>query len=125
MLFGGFRWVVGDGQKILTTKDQWLAKKNNFRVDNLPRYEGRNETVSSLFIPCTKVWDSEKVFRQFCIDDAKAIMETYVPNQMIEDMIVWSKSADGEYNTKTGYRSWHDRYVGSVACTQSGGWIRI
>lgn len=27
ILFKGFRWVVGDGQNIVATKDQWLAKK--------------------------------------------------------------------------------------------------
>lgn len=49
--------MVGDGKEIIATKDQWLRDKSNFCVDNLSMYEGRNEKVSELFLPGTKVWD--------------------------------------------------------------------
>lgn len=44
----GFRWVVGDGEDIVATQDPWLRKKQDFRVENLHIYEGRDERVSSL-----------------------------------------------------------------------------
>lgn len=50
------------------------------------------------------------------MDDAKAILETYVPDQMIEDMIVWAKSIDGIYNVKTGYRFWHTQHMRNESC---------
>ena len=125
ILCKGFRWVVGDGHSIKATKDPWLAKKIDFRVENHLRYEGRNEIVSSLFYPGTKLWHSDKVFEQFNIADAKAILATSVPQHSVEDRIVWSMSTDGLYNVKTGYHFWHNRHVGNSLCTRSGGWNKL
>lgn len=36
LVVSGFRWVVGDGQSIIATRDAWLAGKRNFKVDELP-----------------------------------------------------------------------------------------
>ncbi|XP_074324401.1 uncharacterized protein LOC141661315 [Apium graveolens] len=91
----GFRWVLGDGNDIVATKDAWLARKINFKVHNLPLYEGRNE----------------KAMISFSRDDALAILAMIVPQRQVEDRIVWSKSIDGHYNVKIGYRLWHDLYA--------------
>lgn len=32
-LIKGFRWVIGDGKEIVATKDPWLRKKPDFRVE--------------------------------------------------------------------------------------------
>lgn len=45
----GFRWVIGDGQSVVATRDAWLTHKSDFKVDKLQMYEGTNETVSTLF----------------------------------------------------------------------------
>lgn len=45
-----------------------------------------------------------------------------MPQRSVVDRIVWSKSIDGLYNVKTGYRVWHDQFAGNFGCTQSGGW---
>lgn len=47
----GFRWVLGDGNEIVASKDPWLRKKQTFRVEYDPIYEGRHEVVSSFFNP--------------------------------------------------------------------------
>lgn len=75
----GFRWVVRNGETIVATRDPWLAKKQDFRVEYLPMYEGRNEKVSTLFYPESKIWDSDKVKGLFSRDDALAILATNVP----------------------------------------------
>lgn len=67
-------------------------------------YEGRDETVSTLFHPGTKFWDTDKVRELFSDGDAKAILATSVLQRSAVDRIVWSKSMDGLYNVKTGYR---------------------
>lgn len=51
----GFRWVVGNGQIIVATKDPWLQKKVDFKVERHWRYDGGNEVVASLFYPGSKV----------------------------------------------------------------------
>lgn len=45
----GFRWVLGNGEDIVATKDPWLRQKRDFKVEQSHRYEGRTEVVSSLF----------------------------------------------------------------------------
>lgn len=117
----GFRWVLGDGQSIIATKDAWLAKKNDFRVDKLSMYDGRNEVVSTLFFPGSKSWDPDKVHELFSRDDALAILATNVPQRQVGDRIVWSKSNDGQYNVKTGYRMWHDQSASDSNCVQ---WVK-
>lgn len=64
-LGNGFRWVMGDGANIIATKDQWLKKKPNFRVTQHPIYEGRTETVASLFLPGEKKWNINLVKELF------------------------------------------------------------
>ncbi|KAL8134407.1 hypothetical protein AgCh_009436 [Apium graveolens] len=101
----GFRWVIA-------TKDPWLSKKVDFKVEKHWSYEHRNETVSSLFYPGTKLWDSGKVYEMFTNDDAKAILETSVPQQSVEDRMVWSMSTDGIYNV------WEDKLVPAVTAME-------
>lgn len=124
-LAADFRWVIGDGQTVLAERDAWLAQKQDFRVDNLQRYEGRNNKVATLFLPNSRTWDSEKVRKLFSNDDAIAILATNVPQRQVEDRIVWSRSIDGIYSVKTGYRVLQNRIADSSNCIQSKGWSRI
>lgn len=58
-LANGFRWVIGDGQTVMATRDPWLAKKDGYKVDDIQTYEGRIEKVADLFYPGTKLSDSD------------------------------------------------------------------
>lgn len=89
---GGFRLVVGDGSDIIATKDQWLSRKSDLKVDDSHLYMGRYGRVSSLFYPGTKVWDVGRVQEIFIDDDASAILATRVPQQEVRDRIAWSSS---------------------------------
>lgn len=84
-----------------------------------------NETVSTLFYPGTKTWDIERVQQLFTTDDAKAILATRVPQQDVSDRIAWSRTTNGVYTVKTGYRLWCDRNVASSTVPQSQGWSKI
>lgn len=50
----GFKWVLGNGNEICATKDQWLRIKHNFGVENSHHYAGRNEKVADYFLAGTK-----------------------------------------------------------------------
>lgn len=82
VLKASFRWVEGDGSDIVATKDQWLVSKIGFMVEDSHRYEGRNERVSSLFYPRTKIWDVSRVQELFTAVDALAILATRVPQHV-------------------------------------------
>lgn len=53
-LASGFRWVLGNGEDIVATTDPWLRSKMNFKIEQHPVYEGRQESVASLFLPGEK-----------------------------------------------------------------------
>lgn len=42
----GFRWVIRDVNSITATKDPWLARKADFKVDALSMYVDRNEKAA-------------------------------------------------------------------------------
>lgn len=47
-----------------------------------------------------------RVRELFSKEDALAILATNVPQFQVVDRIIWSKSTDGMYSVKTGYRAW-------------------
>lgn len=71
------------------------------------------------------MWDVDKVQELFSRDDADDILATRVPQQVIGDIIAWSRSSNGLYTVKFGYRLWHAQNAGSLLTTQSGGWNKI
>lgn len=103
-LSSGFMWVVGDENDIVAVKDPWIRMKNDFRVDQNHSYEDRNAVVSSFFYPNSIQWDVMKVQQHFLEEDAKAILETCVPQYNTRDRVVWANSTDGIYFAKAGYR---------------------
>lgn len=77
----GFWWVLGDGESISATKDPWLRKKTDFRVEYSHRYEGRNESVASLFTVNTKNWNTRLIRENFESVDVEAILATTIPQR--------------------------------------------
>lgn len=112
-MFNAYWWSSGSNNNKGVRCLAWLARKLDYKVDKLRMYEERSELVSTLIYPGTKVWDVGKVNELFSVGDAQAILATSVPQSQIADRIVWSKSTDGLYNVKTGYRDWHDRFTGN------------
>lgn len=47
----GFKWVLGDGERVRVLEDQWVRGKEDLRIDNVqdPSLCGRK--VSDFFIP--------------------------------------------------------------------------
>lgn len=121
----GYGWVVGNGNSIVATKDHWLRDKVNFSVEDWNGYNGRCETVNSLFYPGTKDWNEERIRQMFMVVDVNAILATRVPQHDVEDRIVWSSSKEVIYTAKAGYRYWHDIIIVNSATPLSSGWHRI
>lgn len=122
----GFRWILGNGDDIVATRDPWLRLKQNFCVENDQKYVGREEKVAELFYADTKSWDVKKIRGLFTATDANAILATFVPQRLVGDRIAWSKSNDGLYSVKTRYRYWQERSsVNLGAIPNSDGWKKI
>lgn len=117
--------MVGNGEDISATKDQWIRGKRNFCVENDHRYVGRTERVSDYITTSTRSWDVLKVREKFLPEDAKAILMIPIPLHEVHDRVVWADSATGTYTVKEGYRFWYNQNYTTSAITQSKDWIRI
>lgn len=121
----GFRWVLGNGNDIIATKDPWLRKKRDFCVDQSPFYEGRNEVVSSFFLCTEKKWNINLVREQFLKEDADAILALHIPQRDIGDKVAWTGSNKGIYNAKSGYQYWHRLNLSHIELPQNVGWKKV
>lgn len=74
MLKKGFKWVLGDGEKIKDFEDPWVSGKEQYMVDNTYAVTSRGIRVCELFVPGEKQWDTHKVNNLFSNYDAKAIL---------------------------------------------------
>lgn len=102
----GFRWVVGNGESIYATRDQWIRSKKDFCVVNDHRYAGRTERVSTYIDVSTRTWNTPLIFDNFLLEDARAIVSIPLPHRNTQDRIVWAGSSTGIYTAKEGYRFW-------------------
>lgn len=50
----------------------------------------------------------------FSATDAAAILAITVPQYVVSDRIVWSRSKNGMYDVKTGYQSWFDQHGSEI-----------
>lgn len=124
-LAAGFRWVLGNGNDIVATKDSWLRGKATFRVEQNVMYEGRNEVVSSLFLPHEKKWNGPLIRNRFIPHDAEEILKVQIPQRTSVDRVVWTISNNGIYSAKTADHYWYNAKFGDSAIPQCIGWKRI
>lgn len=122
----GFRWVLGDGKTIDIFNDRWLRGKENWCV-NPQEGSALNSgmKVCDFFLQNKKEWDVDKVRNTFDLQDENAIVSTRIPQNCTSDRLAWVHSNDGQYTVKTGYKKWHQSFVGSMDVQQSNGWGRL
>ncbi|KAL8149291.1 hypothetical protein AgCh_006337 [Apium graveolens] len=124
-LKGGFRWVLGDGKEISICKDRWFQGKVDFRVEDNHMNIIRYEKVCSYFHPNSKVWDVQKVERDFHAEDSKLILQTRIPQIEVANRLAWTGSHKGIYTVKTGYRFWEASNVNRDNMIESQGWTKL
>lgn len=124
-LYGGFRWVLGDGMAINVVKDPWLRQKTGFCVDQGVEYGLSTICVTDLFLGDDKRWDEPKICDLFTEEDARCILATRIPLGPVKDRIAWTKSLDGQYSVKTGYQYWCDVHMCNTNVVQSSGWGKL
>lgn len=59
------------------------------------------------------------------MEDAEAILAITVPQRNISDRVLWSRSSNGIYSAKDGYRFWYDENVRTVRIPTSRGWGKL
>lgn len=96
----GFRWVLGNGESIVATRDPWLRNKEHFMVSKSQFYEGREKKVSDLMMLGMKQWDESLIIHQFLQDDAEAILALHIPQNAKPDRLVWANASNEIYTAK-------------------------
>lgn len=107
-LKNGFKWVLGDGEKIKVFEDPLVRGKEDYMMDNTVSSATWNIRVCELFTPGIKQWDEQKVNNLLSNCDAKAILASLSLDVKSPGRIAWSHTVDGKYTVKSEYRFWHE-----------------
>lgn len=98
----GFRWVLGNGEKVNVCTYPWLRGKHNFMIENKEYWFDSNIKVCNFFKPGLFEWDEKKTRSSFKDDDIKAILETDISQHIASDKIAWTHTKDGRCSMKLG-----------------------
>lgn len=109
----------------MATRDPWLRNNVNFKVEQSQFYEGRDERVSSLFLPGEKQWNTSLIRRNSLKEDAYAILALHIPQRVGTDRMVWANASNAIYTAKRAYHLWYENKFGTNTIPQCTGWKRI
>ncbi|OVA06706.1 Reverse transcriptase zinc-binding domain [Macleaya cordata] len=102
----GYCWSIGDGKKIFIWEEPWIPSLSGFRVERPPLIEGRSIFwVCDLFRHGSKAWDEELLTTPFNSVAVQTILKIKIPEADVPDEIIWTKTINGQFTTKSLYRS--------------------
>lgn len=116
---------MGDGVDIDAVRDPWLKEKEGFCVDHNKEHGVSSIPVAEFILAESNNWDEGKVRNFFSEDDARLVLATRIPYNGANDRIAWSRSTNGQYTVKTGYRLWSDANLASSSIVQGSGWSKL
>ena len=99
----GARWRIGDGSKINIWKCRWVESSGGGSILS-PQHNSSLMVVKDLFLPGTKVWDSETIEQNFFPWEAEDIKCIPVSIHDEEDLLIWPYTIDVIYSVKSAYQ---------------------
>lgn len=81
-------------------------------VDRSVTGYSRDLKVCDLFAPGTKHWDVNKVTNLLSSCDVSSVLTMPIPQNQVIDRVAWTRTVDGKYTVKSGYRFWCDHLNG-------------
>lgn len=101
-------WLLGDGKKVLTWKDNWIVGKQD-PPTSIADFElaVTYSTVSDLIDADTKVWKATIVHQLFSADDAVKILSMRIPAYST-DRLIWTLTRNGQFTVKSAYKKMVD-----------------
>nr|POE88837.1 hypothetical protein CFP56_43369 [Quercus suber] len=100
----GSSWRIGNGEKVNIWQHRWLPRKHPPFLPICPIKDFVHNTVSSLIDPNTRQWHTDMVDGLFVEEDAELIKKIPLSKKVIEDVLYWPFTSNGEYSSKSGYR---------------------
>lgn len=103
MVRKGARWRVGDGSKINTWNSRWVESSGGGQVLS-PQLDSSVMVVKDLFLPGSKLWNTELIDQNFFPWEAESIKRIPVSLHTEEDLLIWPRTPDGIYSVKSAYQ---------------------
>ncbi|KAL0900317.1 hypothetical protein Bca101_084278 [Brassica carinata] len=95
-------WAIGNGESVSVWSDNWLSVSEQVRPMGPVPEDQLELRVKDLFLPNSCDWDREKIQRLMPFEEERILM--IKPSKTgCQDKIIWLKTRDGVYSTKSGY----------------------
>jgi hypothetical protein len=125
VLLLGCRWQIGDGSKIQVMNEPWL-RVNHRQCLNGPQNQNVYDlNVKNLLLPNAKIWDENKIYSLFSLDEAHDILNVPLFELVREDKLIWREENDGVYSVRTGYRRLMEAENRGYCTRGDNGWNSI
>ncbi|KAH9751892.1 putative reverse transcriptase/RNA-dependent DNA polymerase [Citrus sinensis] len=98
----GFRWRIGNGEKIQICRDNWIPRPETFKPISIQNMAA-DASVADL-ISQENNWDQRKVRQWFMDEDAAEILRIPLPRRPRMDEVIWHFDKKGQYSVKSGYQ---------------------
>ncbi|WZZ75662.1 hypothetical protein YC2023_087032 [Brassica napus] len=95
-------WAVGNGESIKVWDDNWMSFSGQARPMGPAPEDQLKLLVKDLLLPDNGGWDREKIQQLLPFEEERILL--IKPSKTgCQDKIIWLKSKDGVYSTKSGY----------------------
>ena len=100
----GMQWRVGNGASIRIYHDDWLPNAHSRKVISPPDFFGNDAQVLVLIDHNKRCWIEEVVDNTFLPHEVALIKAIPLSLEDCEDKLFWSRSSNGVYSVKSGYK---------------------
>ncbi|KAL0014687.1 hypothetical protein SO802_001756 [Lithocarpus litseifolius] len=100
----GSTWRIGNGEKVLIRGENWLPNQSSRQVISPQKIFPNNTNVCALIDDETPCWLEERVCEELMPREANVILSIPISSRQPEDTLIWQKSKNGVYTTKSAYR---------------------
>ena len=86
----GFRWVIGNGERVHIWEDRWILSPDSFKVVSSRGLSTNVVLVSSLINRETRDWDVNLVRNTFLPHKVEIVLGIPISLRLPDDSLVWA-----------------------------------
>ncbi|OVA09156.1 Reverse transcriptase zinc-binding domain [Macleaya cordata] len=117
-------WYVGNGMQINIWRDPWVPSIPGFRVEGLISSHNRIHRVADLIHHSQRCWNTTLICDCFNEFEANAIMKIRLPCSDEKDVLLWMQTTNGDFTTKSAYRTLHQMEPSSSSTSNTNSKFR-
>ena len=97
-------WRTSNGEKVLIQGDNWLPDQFSRQVISPQKNFPNNTHVCTLIDEETPCLLEERVREELMPHEANAVLSIPLSSRRPEDTLIWQKTKNGVYTTRSAYR---------------------